>query len=872
MRIASEDRAYLLSHYACDRRLALSGLTGHRSLRRAYETRFPIHARRSASEFKRPPHGFPACKLLVAQRETQMTLSVNQKRYLMAACIISLLLVTQLAATLAIPGHVAQAQSPTLVTVQGPTKFTLPPEKTAELRMFVEPEEGIDLNRLRVALIDLRDGETQLPVDSGVGTGDKPLFDVQEEVDDRDRFVRITVQVDDLQHSRDYTLTLLFTVKDGEESDAMTPALTVAPTAANPTAEAEATTTAQAEATATAEVKSRRQRVEVTVLHPASVLTVPASVEITRDSYWPQIGLFGLDTHGRTEDASIRIVSGPSTNIPGNSLQMEQAEGIAGSVLVHSKDLKDGKLTEEIGPNETRRVGLKIDDGFSLGTSTRTLELRAPQLDTPLNVSITVHHRIHLAWIALITLAGVFLGMVVRSSLPAVESSLRLTYTLQRIRRRVRKVKKSRPDSDFRNAVGKLEEDIAEYENTAIKMVLGISWLAYGYREEPEKIRAKAAEFEEQLKEALDDLKRRIDSATEKVKTLSNAVKSDWKLPTQLESPIMRLRNVIDEAKSALEEENPSEADNIIEGANNDILLLGTVIEQWAGDVYGILAPFPKEAVAVRSFAESADAATEELAAVIAAIPDPNELQRDKLVGLLRMVHRATTRLDDVASALDEPANLWPIIDKYLTDAARRNVTVLDQLKNHTARYEQLLDRLNIGKADSTDRIKAAGVSATKLLEDSIEAVRRQLDPAQQPPQALSDLLRVYDIEGAVKMIASGPPLVQPPIPAPAAAIPTPISEVEEVPWVPLKVLLRLPKEMLEIDQLNKALARTDFAIQAVGCLRTTILAVLVTLISYTLFGDSWFGTPGDWFKVFAWAFAIDLSTAKVLEMMSPSE
>ena len=202
----------------------------------------------------------------------------------------------------------------------------------------------------------------------------------------------------------------------------------------------------------------------------------------------------------------------------------------------------------------------RLED-FPLGTTTRTVELRSPQLTAPVTIAFEVTNRRSPFLIPLVVVVGLGLGWAVRKF---------LSFAIERARRNAARDELRERIDGIRGRYGDAELD-AELENVRALLANGKITLAQVQEQE----RAVA-----QLLETAND---KLETVHAEIRSLAASIVGTWDLPASISTPSTELKAAIDRAERALDERRTQGAQDELIVARNRESSLKDAAADWIG-------------------------------------------------------------------------------------------------------------------------------------------------------------------------------------------------------------------------------------------------------------------------------------------------
>ncbi|MFP5376871.1 MAG: hypothetical protein ACLGIO_08835 [Acidimicrobiia bacterium] len=268
-----------------------------------------------------------------------------------------------------------------------------------------------------------------------------------------------------------------------------------------------------------------RQSVTLTLVRPAARLSATATVEVEAFDSLPIAGRWPGDDGGGV------LPLGVDRGAPLVSLAARQVEPGRGRVVLSAACDGDAPCRlDEASPVVLAAPGrpdgvVRLDyelEGFPLGTTTRTVEIRSPQLAAPTTVAFEVTRRRSPVLIPLVVVAGVATGWLVRTALTGAIARGRLARSRRQLVEELDRLHRRYADEGLRAELDRLRRDAAEASD----------------EKGPEAVRKEVSE----LLSAADD---RLAGARRRLDAVAAPVAGTWTLPPAVAEALRDLRQAV---------------------------------------------------------------------------------------------------------------------------------------------------------------------------------------------------------------------------------------------------------------------------------------------------------------------------------------
>ena len=219
-----------------------------------------------------------------------------------------------------------------------------------------------------------------------------------------------------------------------------------------------------------------RQSLEFSLIRSAAVVEEVATIEVDQVTGWLAgwQGWFDQDGAGEIDLAVGR-------GAPLSRLSARQKEQSPGQVVLAAGCIGGADTSEQAcelasaepvqlatpgQPDGVLTVDYEVED-FDLGQSTRTVELRSPDLAEPVTLTFEVVRRRTPLLIPLIVVGGVLIGLVARVVVVEIMNWLRVRRVQSELDARIRKVKDTRGDPQLEQELDEIQERLGKIKKLA---------------------------------------------------------------------------------------------------------------------------------------------------------------------------------------------------------------------------------------------------------------------------------------------------------------------------------------------------------------------------------------------------------------------
>lgn len=595
----------------------------------------------------------------------------------------------------------------------------------------------------------------------------------------------------------------------------------------------------------------RVQHLELHLVRPFATLEAPTAFTVERTLILPW--------WRKERTPPLRVVERSGALVAGASVRQidsTEARFVFGPKPFVPNDAPAGaSATDVIQPNGSVDVVYSLNGRFPLGTSARTIEISAPQLQSPARVVLQVRSRRHPAWIAVVVALGLVTGWLLRTALQRWGELGRARLQALDLLDRLRQHHKDHYDAEFRETV------------------FGLITRVDALRKSPDwrdgtQIASTVKDVGEELNSALKILGERRDEAGKQLASLMELVDTRWSVPESVEAALATAREELEEASKALENDDPGTVlavcRTVTRNLDGEVQRAATA---WRDDqtsrlqvLTGLTAPQASPALPL------VQAAAQALPAVrTIPVDDPKSTTGE----LLPALHKARVQIRDL------PTQTPPLV--------REAREVLDALG--TRRVDDTASVLALTTA--TNNLRELGGSPEAALEaiakrvpdllDALQAaIRRQSGGDAKEVEELVAAGRYAEAARALPSVeiktGNGGARLRRMLPTPQAFLAAEgatytVFLPEAISPLPSKPSMLTLRELGPEAAIQLERARAFSAILWSTWVQTALVFALLLVAGYLLFADEFVGTLRDIVQVFLWAFALDVTVGKLVEV-----
>lgn len=514
-----------------------------------------------------------------------------------------------------------------------------------------------------------------------------------------------------------------------------------------------------------------------------------------------------------------------------------------------------------IQPNGSVDVAYSLNGRFPLGTATRTIEISAPQLQSPTKLVLQVRSRRHPAWIAVVVGLGLIAGWLLRTALQRWGELGRARLQALDLLDRLGQEDRDHQDAEFRK---KLSELIARVE--ALRK--GPDW------RDGTKIATTVKEVSQDLNSALTRLGEGREVASAQLAAAIELVETRWSLPENVQAALITARTDLEGASRALQADDPGTAQAVCRTVTKDLdAEVQRTVTEWRDEQLGQLRVLADLAPPPASPALALVQAAAQAIATVRKLPvdDAKATTGDVLPAL----HAARLQLRDL-----------PTHTSALVAEALRVLDILAEVQDADQGAVEALQKATDGLRPQRDELHGPPEATLTALADRVPTFLDALEAACERQTggrdpAVRDLIRAGRYaEAASKLLPPPAPegevddgaaaarkrAEKPALPAAERAAFTPFvpDVVSPVAPSPSTIALRGSAPPTEVQA---ARARAFSVILWSTWVQTALVFALLLVAGYLLFAEEFVGTLQDFVQVFLWAFAIDVTVGKLLEV-----
>lgn len=512
----------------------------------------------------------------------------------------------------------------------------------------------------------------------------------------------------------------------------------------------------------------------------------------------------------------------------------------------------------DIGSGQSVALAIAAAGRFPVGRSTGRIELRSPDLDSPLATTYEVRVARSASWMVPIVLAGFLLGYVTRTWLARAKARNAALLLASKTVAAIAARQATLADADFQARAAAIRQTLQE------AVALGV----------PQDITAAAAKAQADLDAAQAQLEQALAPLRQQAAALQALVDQPWKLPSTVASAMTALRNGIATLHDTLCAGDAGKAANALSvdlamrlaEVINAVNACGATAAGWMRAL--VDHPIPLSDADMALVAQSAQALAHQYPW---PVPDTASGKVDDATSALLTwlaLDSATAKLLAQLQARAESFADWTA--GRLRAAFPRIDTEIVALKTQ-ARVLLNPDALAQGLAGTADSTSfATGLAA---LHDAWMAALRRLAP-QAPLASVEQALQVGSWQRAIEAFNAIPAsqfLGRADTRALAAAGGGP----GDAPAMQLHVVQEMPTRLPAIVTapanpivLDGTIAEQEHLLRAgevASWVQSAVLAALFLAGNYLLYRESWVGTDKEIVTLFMLAFGLDLSADNVL-------
>jgi hypothetical protein len=601
----------------------------------------------------------------------------------------------------------------------------------------------------------------------------------------------------------------------------------------------------------------RVQHLELQLIRPFATLEGPTTFIVERTLIFPWW------TKERTPP--LRVVERSGALVAGASVRQVDAAA-AGFVFGPRPFTPSGApagalASNVIQPNGSVDIAYSLNGTFPLGTSTRTIEISAPQLQSPTKITLQVRSRRHPAWIAVAVGLGLIAGWLLRTALQRWGELGRARLQALDLLDHLGQEGRDHQDAEFRTTVSGLMARVEALRK-------GPDW------RDGTQIATTVKEVGQELKSALTSLGERREAASTQLAAAIELVETRWSLPESVQAALITAREDLEKASKALRADDPGTAQTVCRTVTEDLdAEVQRMVTEWRDEQLGQLRVLAELEPPPASPALGLVQAAAQAAATVRKLPvdDPKATTGDVLPAL----HAARLQLRDLptqtSALVAEALRVLDILagaqiaDRGAVQALEKATEGLRPQRDEfhgppEATLTALADRVPI----LLDALQAAIERQTggrdPSVRDLIRAGRYAEAASKLPP---AEAAAAEEEDGAAAVTKRDERLAF--LAAERAAfIPFVPDVVSPVASRPSTLALRGSAPPTEVQAER---ARAFSVILWSSWVQTALVFALLLIAGYVLFAGEFVGTLQDFVRVFLWAFAIDVTVGKLLEV-----
>jgi hypothetical protein len=600
---------------------------------------------------------------------------------------------------------------------------------------------------------------------------------------------------------------------------------------------------------------------ELAVNVPPATLRPPVLLKVER------VGSFlGIGSHETKTWLDLKENSNRSrlTDVTINQTSITDSENnpVAGHIIFDA-------IAGPIAPNAQETAAYRLEGEFPFGTVRGGLEILAPQLANPVPINFEVRTRAHPGNIVLIIIVGLLVGWFTRIFLQQRIELDQVLLAANEVQQRIRRAFDAHQDAEFRKdlqtAEGELKVALKTNQATAITNA--------------------TQKANTDLSDALNRLNTRRAAVQTNLAEGETLTKTHWALPAEIARPVQDIAGQLNAAREALRVDNVGDADAKLESMRADLAAkLETPVMQWRDGLADYLnklsdpaAPLPESLT--REMKSARDQLKLRLDQVADVTPHSTTGQIRGTLDALHSAHKnavdlMTRKLGDwlqtttgEVTAILETAK---VPDLKAVEKLKETISQLQKEAAHSAddpiaaqkQWNAIALTLDMAWRDALlKQIPNASADEKAAVEQLIKN-RKYADAANKvadilkPQTAATGENRLLGgkvggrIAARAAALLSGWLALPPMLDSPALA------QAEPVP------LVELPLEIARRRTLTELMIATF--------LQTLIVGLLIAVAGYLLYEKDFIGTFTEVVKIFFWAFALDVTVGKLMEIIKP--
>ncbi|AKI98666.1 hypothetical protein ATI61_10663 [Archangium gephyra] len=523
-----------------------------------------------------------------------------------------------------------------------------------------------------------------------------------------------------------------------------------------------------------------------------------------------------------------------------------------------------------IPPGGAANIPYSVSGDFPVGTAKGSVELRSPQLQTPLTVTYEVRTRRTVLWVPILLLLGLLTGYLLRTWLKYQVELNEKRVAAESLRLKLEEERRLRPDPLYLASLAEVDAPLAQLQT------LDVKGLSEQLPQAEQKFEAARAEFNKRQAETQARL-------TEAEQLLSIA----WSLPPSVQETLGKAREALGASRKLLESNSVVAADQELKSQLASLAQrLREKLRAWRRSVDGQLARFDDAPLPLREQDQKTlstqmehlhdalrkiplDAAQLDLRAVLSDTHDARTMLINTEPQLRDQLQRLLNGVRDVFDAGGVPlTGLEQELQEWSRQPSDKVEDELEWLINRSRPLERVLKQVMVAQLGSPLDEAARGLIDQRRYVDLAALVVKHKQETEAAQRG-SPILESFSGDDA----PTPPPAVAIPLPAvptiPPVAFPeTPRGLLGALPEALSRLLERLREPAAPVSPaVGHALAFK--ALLWARAARTLIAGIGILAVGYFLFAEKFTGTVQEMAAVFVWGFTIDVSVDALVDVMS---
>lgn len=491
---------------------------------------------------------------------------------------------------------------------------------------------------------------------------------------------------------------------------------------------------------------------------------------------------------------------------------------------------------------------------FPIGTSTGVIEIRGPDLKTPVKVELEIRARRSPAWIFLLIVPGLLAGWFMRVYLQGRVELAQAKLDGFTVLEQFNQALMNRKDHQFNTTV----------EEIKVKLVAAIAG------RDREKIVTTVNEAKTGFEQATKTLKEDFDQADHELSALEDIVGRDYRLPPSIDALLEDNRHSIIKGRKVLQDHfDPGTAKTTAANLKRNLpVRLSQEIALWRADVESMA-----DHLAGLKFIltdETADLLDQRLAHIneqAGGVEPPTNLEQTQaaLDGIHTLQINLAAPLRWLGAQVEQGADAY---GRLLAKRGLDDASGIKALNDQAAVMKRQLEEFGIGSDPAAPPYTDTNCmdlknSYRQLLEKTIASIQT-VDDAER--QALYDQIRQEKYVDAANTIPEKRTML-------SATGKRPLTAEEPLPgWIektsrPVKTKAHV--ELVVESPLSVAALQTQttWQLAAAKFWQTVIAGSGITILGYLLYADKFVGTPAEMAAIFFWGFGLDVTVDKLVEL-----